>query len=79
MTEHVVIKPTRHIMNLCREMFERRAKYGADYPKDWRAASRKKLEAAGYVRQTSEDPKYGPMFYFTDAGLKWYLQHADKR
>ena len=66
-------------MALCREMFDRRAKYGANYPKSWREASRKKLEDAGLVEQKSYDPKYGEMYYFTEEGLSWYLAQSGKR
>lgn len=67
------LKPTRHLLALCREMFERRAKYGANYPPYWRIASRKKLLKAGFAEDTGNGE-----FYFTESGLNWYLSNSKK-
>lgn len=69
----IELKPTHHLMNLCREMFERRAKHGANYPPYWRVKSREKLVDAGVV----EDKGKGE-FYFTESGLQWYLANSNK-
>lgn len=76
-----VIKPTQRIMTLCDEMFNRKS-LGRDYPAEWNTKTREKLQAAGLVelKGKTDGPKGGDRYYFTEAGLAWYLtQRPEKR
>lgn len=79
--EIIEIKPTKLVMSLCDEMFERKSR-GQDYPAEWNTKTRQKLEAAGLVelKGKTDGPKWGNRYYFTEAGLAWYLtQRPEKR
>lgn len=73
------IKPTSHIMALCDEMFNRRASGGRNWPPQWRAKSREKLVDAGLVESKGREHKIGDVYYFTEAGLAWYLEQRPER
>lgn len=68
-----MIKPTKRILELCNEMFERKAACGKDYPWNWKQKTREKLEVAGIVDCKGDNPGWGKVYYFTKAGLEWYL------
>lgn len=68
------LKPSSLIMALCDEMFERRAKSGRSWPPNWRRKSREKLQSAGYVEPKGHEHNVGEVYYFTEAGLAWYLE-----
>lgn len=62
------LKPTKRLMELCEEMFERKVNYGKDYPLCWREKSIKKMMEVGLVQNASTG-----CCYFTEVGLEWYL------
>lgn len=64
------IKPTKLVMALCDEMYQRRADTGKDYPGAWRTKTREKMQDQGMIE--SKGGQAG--FYFTESGLDWYLQ-----
>ena len=64
----MTIKMTHHIRALCDEMYERRSRYGMNWPGNQREKSLQKLRDAGYVHETSPG-----WYYFTEEGLTWYL------
>ncbi len=64
------IKPTKLVMALLDEMYQRRANTGNDYPGAWRTKTREKLQVEGMVESKGDQTGY----YFTESGLKWYLQ-----
>jgi hypothetical protein len=72
------IKPTKLILNLCDEIYERQAKYGKGYPGSWKEKSRQKLEAAGYLESKGVDPLVGEVYYFTESGLQWYMEQRQE-
>lgn len=73
------IKPTKLILALCDEMFDRRANGGRNWPPHWRKKSREKLESAGLVESKGHEHKVGEVYYFTESGLAWYLEHRPDR
>lgn len=74
------MKVTKPVMALCDEMFERKSGYGGrDWPSCWKKKTREKLVAAGLVESKGHEPKIGEVFYFTEAGLSWYLEQRPDR
>lgn len=67
------VKPTKFVMQLCDEMFDRRSRFGKSWPHHWREKTREKLVAAGLMEYKGTEPDFGTVYYFTDAGLNWYL------
>ena len=74
-----MIKPTKQIMSMCDEMYEKMTKYGHPYPWCWNTKSREKLEQAGVVQFHSRSCEYGDQYYFTESGLKWYLEMRSQK
>jgi hypothetical protein len=73
------IKPSGLIMALCDEMFDRRAQSGKNWPQHLRKSSREKLQGAGFVEPKGREHKVGEVYYFTEAGLSWYLAQRPER
>lgn len=71
MSSEISIKPTARVMQLCNEMHERK-QYGKDYPSCWMVKTREALEKAGVVTEVGGIGKH---YYFTCAGLAWYLKN----
>lgn len=71
MSSEINIKPTAIVMQFCSEMYERK-QYGKDYPSCWMVKTREALEKAGVV---TEVVGIGNHYYFTCAGLAWYLKN----
>jgi len=75
MSDHKInLKPTYHVMALCDDMFQRKAACGENYPSNWRTKTREKLQALGLVDKKGRHHMFGDMYYFTEAGLAWYLE-----
>lgn len=68
------VKPTKIVMALCDEMFNRRARYGKSWPHCWREKTREKLVAAGLMESKRKESNIGTVYYFTESGLAWYLE-----
>ena len=74
------IKPSVLIMSLCDEMFDRKAGFSAkNWPSCWKKKTREKLVDAGIVESKGREPNVGEVYYFTEAGLSWYLDHRPDR
>lgn len=74
------IKPTAHVMSLCDEMFDRKSGYGCrNWPSHWKRKTRERLVLAGLVESKGREPGVGEVYYFTEAGLSWYLGHRPER
>lgn len=71
--QKIDLKPTIRIMELCDDMFHRKANSGQDYPSEWKFKTRVKAEALGLVERKGKHFMYGNLYYFTEAGLAWYL------
>lgn len=73
------MKATKTVMALCDEMFERKSKFGANWPWNWKQKTREKMQREGLIDSKGRNPAYGEEYYFTDIGLVWYLELRPER
>lgn len=68
------MKATKPVMAFCDEMFERKARYGVNWPWSWKQKTREKMEAELLVESKGKNTSHGTEYYFTESGIKWYLE-----